>query len=703
MKQELLLWFQNPNSKAETVKELASRFHMEKGPSFQTLTKALFELERDGFIAKNKKLKYHLIETFKLIRGTIDLKVQGYGFVTPEGKDKGISDIFISKENTQDVMDNDQVLVKITKRTAPNRMEGYIERIIKRHLEFVVGEYHQGAVFPKKGYTDYLFKVKTKSKEGLVDHTLVKAKIIKVHSSRVIDVQIEEILGSIFDVDATMKEILANHQVEVDFPKDVLKQVQTIPSVVLSKEIEKRTDLRDKMIFTIDGDDTKDIDDAISIELTKQQTYLLGVHIADVSHYVQENTPLDQNAYLRGTSIYLADRVVPMLPKELSNGICSLNPGVDRLAISCEMEISKDGSILKKRFFPSVIHSHKQMTYKVCNEILARNSELRIEHHELVDTLELMEKLAKILREKRTMEGSINFETIEPKLIFNETGQVQDITLRERGVSERIIEEFMLIANQAVASFFMKKNLPFLYRIHDNPDQDKMRTLFQLAKEIGYVKVVPSVITPKDLQDLLLRAEDTEYEKVINVMMLRAMAKAKYSKDNVGHYGLAFEDYTHFTSPIRRYPDLIVHRLIRNYVFNGKTDLESKKYFDSILEDIGISTSKSERTAMIVEREVMDYKKAEYMQPQVGQVFEGIISSVTRFGLFVELPNTVEGLIHLSTFKEAMEYNEAHMTYLGITSRIVYNIGKIVKVRLLRSNPLLGQIDFEIFEERTKE
>ncbi|MCK7487453.1 MAG: VacB/RNase II family 3'-5' exoribonuclease [Bacillus subtilis] len=379
-----------------------------------------------------------------------------------------------------------------------------------------------------------------------------------------------------------MKELIASHGVEVEFPDAVLSEVRKVPDHVLDSERSGRVDLRSEMIFTIDGDDTKDIDDAVSLELLPSGNYRLGVHIADVSHYVKEGSPLDQNAFSRGTSVYLADRVVPMLPKELSNGICSLNPRVDRLAMTAEMEINPTGAFVKTKFYPSVIHSRYQMTYTNVNLILAGDPAINEQYADIKDNIQLMASLQAILYHKRTAEGSINFETIEPKLLFDDLGNVKDIVIRNRGIAERLIEEFMLMANQAVAIRFTKQSLPALYRIHAKPDEDKIASVFNLAKEIGYVKKLPAVFDPKHLQELLSRVEDTEYEKVVNMMLLRAMAKAKYSPENVGHYGLGFVDYTHFTSPIRRYPDLIVHRLMRVYLFNGQIDAATRSHYDVI-------------------------------------------------------------------------------------------------------------------------
>jgi ribonuclease R len=418
------------------------------------------------------------------------------------------------------------------------------------------------------------------------------------------------------------------------------------------------------------------------------------VHIADVSHYVTEGTELDRDARLRGTSVYLADRVIPMLPRELSNGICSLNPNVDRLAISCIMEINHAGKVVRYQIVPSVINSCYQMTYNKVNKIIAEDPETMGHYPDLVESIGIMQKLAKILYDLRTEKGSINFETIEPKLVFDEAGKVKDIVIKDRGISENIIEEFMLIANETVAGHFMRANLPFLYRVHETPDTDKLAAVFKLAKEVGYKMQIPKAIRPQDLQKLLANVEDTTFEKVINMMMLRSMAKARYSAENLGHYGLAFTDYCHFTSPIRRYPDTTVHRLIRTYLFQKKTDSNTVAHFRDILPDIALETSKAERTSMLCERDVMDMKKAEYMTPLVGQVFEGVISTLTKFGMFIELPNTVEGLVHISTFPEAIDFNEEKMLFLGISSRKEYTIGMVVKVKLVSVDAQKGRIDF---------
>ncbi len=694
MKTEIMNLIGAADYVAADLETLARILHKPAVQDVSALLKTLNELEDEGLIARNKRDRYNTVERLGLIKGAIDLKRQGYGFVKPEGSDG--PDVFIPRSAVLDAMDGDRCLIRIVRRSDDGRIEGAVLRILHRAMTHIVGEYFQGAVFPKNPIGEYLFKIKPQLRQGLVDHTVVKAEILRYSANKTLDCKVVEILGHPTDPGIEILEVIAEHGLNVEFPEAVKAETAKIPSVVLPGEYAHRTDLRAELIFTIDGDDTKDIDDAVSIVELPDGRYQLGVHIADVSHYVVEESALDAEAYQRGTSVYLADRVVPMLPRELSNGICSLNPGVDRLAMSCIMTIDTSGAVSDYEIRETVIRSRRQMTYSKMNKILARDPETTSSYPDIVPAAFPMERLAKILYAKRSAAGSIDFDTIEPKILFGADGSVEDIVIKNRGISEGIIEEFMLIANETVAGHFEKLKLPGLFRVHDQPDPEKLLTLFTLAKELGYQKKIPKKITPMDLQALLSDVDGTKYDKVINMLMLRSMAKAIYSETNDGHYGLAFDNYTHFTSPIRRYPDTMVHRLLRTYLFQGRTDRKTIAHFEAILPDIAEATSKSERVAMVCEREVMDMKKAEFMVPHIGEIFEAVISTLTRFGMFVELPNTVEGLVHISSFKEAIDFREDKMMYLGISSRKEYTIGMVVKVKLLGANPLKGQVDFEL-------
>jgi len=695
MKEEILNYIKSDSYKAQDSYALAKHLIANNETLFPSFSKALFELEKEGLIAKNKKNQYNLIERMHMVRGVLDLKAAGYGFLLPE--DKNMPDIYIPVSETLHAMNGDVCLVKYySDRNKGKKLEGKVTKIIKHKYEILIGEVRDGELYLKNPPHDLTILVRENSKLKVEDHMLVKAKVVRYINQRLIECKVLEVLGSMDDPMIDIIEVIHAHDLNLEFPQEVLEEVQFIPSTIENEPKNKRIDLRNEIIFTIDGADTKDIDDAVSIKKIHPNVFELGVHIADVSYYVKEDSPLDKEAYARGTSVYLSNQVIPMLPRELSNGICSLNPAVERFAISCIMQISTYGEVLQYDIFPSIIKSRHQMTYSNVNKIIAGDIDVTNQYQDIQESVFLMQELASVLGKIRSDMGSINFETIEPKIIFNEDGEVKDIEIRERGISENIIEEFMLVANQVIASHFYHADYPFIYRIHELPDSEKIKNVFELAKELGYLTSIPSRLTHQDLQNLLVNVKNTPYEKVITTMMLRSMAKAKYSENNLGHYGLAFDDYTHFTSPIRRYPDLIVHRLIRAYLFDKKLDSEFFNHEEMILPDIADQTSKMERNAMMAEREVLDIKKAEYMESHLGEIFEGVISSITRFGMFIELPNTVEGLVHISTLDDYYEFIEEKMMYLGKTNNFKYTIGMLVKVKLINVSKSLGRIDFEL-------
>ncbi|QWB99581.1 ribonuclease R [Mycoplasmatota bacterium] len=678
------------NFKKRNMNGLAKTLNMKSGSDFQELTKILNELEKDLLVYRDKRGFYHDIDNNRYEIGELDLKYQGYGFLVLENK----PDIFIPQGKTQSAMNGDLCLVEITRRKSSMKIEGKVVKILERQLKNIIGEYIDGEIHPKGYSEDIVFELNHKDRKKVNNHQIIKGKITDYSHHIIKRVKLVEILGNVDDDGIEIIEITHKFGLTNEFSSEEVKFAKSLPQAVLEDEMKNRRDLRKEKIFTIDSESTKDIDDAISISKTDTGNYILGVHIADVSHYVKEDSILDKSAYDRGTSVYLADSVVPMLPRELSNGICSLNPNVDRLAMSCEMEINIKGEVIMYDIFPSVIHSHYKMTYTNINKIIDGDQEVINDYKDIYKEVLKMKELQDILNDVRERMGSINFETIEPKFIFNKSGKITDMIVKERGIGEQMIEEFMLVANQVVATHIHNLKLPFIYRVHELPNEEKIDHVLTMVKELGVDVDLEDNINQQNLQKLLKSVEDTKYEKVINTLLLRSMSKARYAKESLGHYGLAFEHYTHFTSPIRRYPDLIVHRYLRRYLFENNKNIGEKLI--AKFEDIAKQSSKQERQAMQAEREIMDIKKAEYMEQFIGKEFTGVISSVLKFGMFVELPNTVEGLVHISTFKEEMQYEEKSMKLVGLSSNKSYNIGKEVNVKLVKVNKVLGKIDFEL-------
>ncbi|MED4461289.1 ribonuclease R [Metabacillus fastidiosus] len=701
--EKLLAFMREETYKPLTVQELEEAFGIEDSGDFKDFVKALVQMEDEGLVVRTRSNRYGLPEKMNLLKGKLIGHAKGFAFVDPE--DASLDDIFIPPTELNNAMHGDTVLVRINNRESQgSRQEGTIVRILERGVKQVVGTYTEsknfGFVIPDdKKFANDIF-IPNSGKKGAVEGHKVVVKLTTYPEGRMsAEGEVIQILGHKNDPGVDILSIIHKHGLPGPFPDDVLKQANDVPDTIKEEDIKNRRDLRNEVIVTIDGADAKDLDDAVTVTKLENGNYKLGVHIADVSHYVTENSPIDKEALERGTSVYLVDRVIPMIPHRLSNGICSLNPKVDRFALSCEMEVNEEGTVVKHEIFESVIKTTERMTYSDVNKILAdKDEDVRAKYESLVPMFELMGELADVLRTKRMNRGAIDFDFKEAKVLVDDEGKPHDVVLRERSVGERLIEEFMLLANETVAEHFHWMNVPFIYRIHEDPNLEKLQRFLEFITNFGYtVKGTANSIHPRALQQIIEEVAGKPEEMVISTVMLRSMKQAKYDPESLGHFGLSTEYYTHFTSPIRRYPDLIVHRLIRTYLIEGKVNEETRAKWAERLADIAEQASKMERRAVDAERETDDLKKAEYMLDKIGEEYDGIISSVTNFGMFVELPNTIEGLVHVSYMTDDYyRYDERHYAMIGERTGNVYRIGDEITVRVVNVNKDERSVDFEI-------
>lgn len=700
--EKLLTYMKDEAYKPLTVQELEEAFIIEDSSEFKNFVKALVVMEEKGLVVRTRSNRYGLPEKMNLVRGKLSAHAKGFAFVIPD--EPGLDDIFIPPTETNNALNGDIVLARVTSESSGQRREGTIIRILERGVQQIVGTYteskHFGFVLPDdKKFTSDIFIPKNASLGAVEGHKVVVKLIAYPDGRKSAEGEIIQILGHKNDPGVDILSIIHKHGLPIEFPDVVLKQAMETPEVISESELENRRDLRDQTIVTIDGADAKDLDDAVTVTKLENGHYKLGVHIADVTHYVQEHSPIDDEASERGTSVYLVDRVIPMIPHRLSNGICSLNPHVDRLTLSCEMEINASGEVVSHEIFQSVIKTTERMTYSDVNKILEDQDEELLKRYEsLVPMFQEMEELAAILRNKRMVRGAIDFDFKESKVIVDEDGKPSDVVLRERSVAEKLIEEFMLAANETVAEHFHWMDVPFIYRIHEDPKEEKLQRFFEFITNFGYlVRGTANSVHPRALQEIIEEVKGKPEEMVISTVMLRSMQQAKYNPESLGHFGLSTRFYTHFTSPIRRYPDLIVHRLIRTYLIEGKLDEATREKWKAMLSEIAEHSSSMERRAVEAERETDELKKAEYMEDKIGQEYDGIIGSVTNFGMFVELPNTIEGLIHVSYMTDDYyRYDERHLAMIGERTGNVFRIGDEITVRVVAVNKDERSVDFEI-------
>ena len=663
------------------------------------------ELIAEGRVFETKKGKLASPKDLQMATGTFIGHARGFGFVTP---DAGGEDIFIPASETMGAMQKDRVLYKVLhKAEKGKKADGVIVRILERGQQRIVGTFEAGSkgygfvVADDKKIAKDIFISRENTKGAVTGHKVVVEITDYGEDRRNPEGKVIEILGHINDPGVDILSVIRRYELAVEFPEEVYAEIEHLGTEVAEADKKGREDLRDLLTITIDGADAKDLDDAVSLKRLGNGNFELGVHIADVSHYVRENTALDKEAYARGTSVYLVDRVIPMLPHKLSNGICSLNPHVDRLALSCLMEVNGRGEVVSHRILESVINSDYRMTYTAVREILEDGTPALLEQYaEILPMLEDMEELRQILGEKRRKRGSVNFDLPESKIILDENGKPIDIKPYEKSIATNMIEEFMLVCNETIAENSFWQEMPFMYRSHQEPDEDKLEKMEQFLRGFGYyLRKKDGEIHPRELQKVLQKAEETDEERIITRMVLRSMMQARYTAENGGHFGLAAKYYCHFTSPIRRYPDLEIHRMIKK-MLHGELDEKASAYYRRKMPDWAKHCSKQERVAEDAERDTDALKKVEFMEDKVGQIYEGIISGVTNWGIYVELPNTIEGMVALSQMDDDYyEFDEKKMLVFGKRTKKSYRLGDKVVVSVAKVDRMMGTIDFAFAEE----
>ncbi len=705
MRREILSLFEEGNK--YTLKPIYKALKVKSKDEKRLVRDTIKQLLEEGLLIRDGKGYYHSAESSNLVTGTIEFSRRGtIAFVTTDQD----QEIAIPAELAFNAMHGDKVLVEIVGKWR-NLPMGRVTRILKRGKERIVGVFEvrrtRGFVVPDDPKIIHDFYVPVECINGARPHQRVIAKITKwPRKGKDPEACIETVLGNVDDPKTDVPAVMAKYDLTDRFPDEVLAELEQLPDDVRQEDIEGRMDLRDEIVFTMDGEDAKDFDDAVSIKKLPRGRYSLGVHIADVSHYVKEGTALDKEAFRRGTSVYLLDTVVPMLPFKLSNNLCSLMEDKDRLTFTVEMIIDKEGRVLDFNVAPSVMRSKKRLTYTIVNKLLEGDKTIeRVLGKEITDSLKTMHELSLILRQARQRRGAItDIEGGEVEVVMNERGQVVDIVPRKRGPAEILIEEFMIRANETVAEIFHNAGLPFVYRVHEEPDPETILQLKEYVEALGLKVKFPKTMHPSVLQKVLELVKDHPLRSSVEKLMVRSMKRAMYSPTNIGHFGLASYAYTHFTSPIRRYPDLVVHRLLKLYLKQGNRFTEKQiELYSKLLPKIAQHCSKRERIADEAEWDLLAMKKVEYISKHMDEMFEVVVTNVTRFGLFVEIPDKlISGLVHVSTLDDYYIYDERKNILVGERTGRTFKIGDILKVKVLRADKITGEIDFELAEEEER-